>query len=76
MNLATLLDCHATQFQIEPKFLFSEILDLPSITQEQLFSELLDREAQRELEDENDIINWSEELRGRFGSRLTALWNR
>ena len=51
-------------------------MDLPSITQEQLFSELLDREAQRELEDENDIINWSEELRGRFGSRLTALWNR
>ena len=57
-------------------FLFSEIEDLPPGTQEQLYSELLDRDAQRELEEESSIINWSQEVRVRLGSRLHALWNR
>jgi len=53
-----------------------EIEDLPPATQEQLYSELLDRDAQRELEEEAAIINWSEEVRVHLGSRLHALWNR
>merc|ERR1719510_2784098 len=53
-----------------------EIEDLPPATQEQLYSELLDRDAQRELEEEAAIINWSEEVRVRLCSRLHALWNR
>ena len=40
----------------------AEIEDLPPATQEQLYSELLDRDAQKELESEADIINWSEEV--------------
>lgn len=43
--------------------------------QEQLYSELLDQDAHKELETDS-IINWSEELRTRLGSRLHALWNR
>jgi ubiquitin thioesterase ZRANB1 len=39
-----------------------EIEDLPPATQEQLYSEVLDRDAQKELESEADIINWSEEV--------------
>ena len=54
----------------------TEIEDLPPVTQEQLYSELLDRDAQRELEEEAAIINWSEEVRVHLGSRLHALWNR
>ena len=54
----------------------TEIEDLPPATQEQLYSELLDRDAQRELEEEAAIINWSEEVRVHLGSRLHALWNR
>lgn len=38
----------------------AEIEDLPPGTQEQLYSELLDRDAQRELEEESHIINWSQ----------------
>lgn len=53
----------------------SEIEELPAVIQEQLFSELLDREAQRTLEAEPALINWSLELTMRLGSRLFALWN-
>lgn len=53
-----------------------EIEDLPPDTQEKLYSELLDRDAQHELEEDAAIINWSEEIRVRLGSRLHALWNR
>jgi len=53
-----------------------EIEDLPPDTQEKLYSELLDRDAQRELEEEAAIINWSAEVRVQLGSRLHALWNR
>lgn len=59
---------------IFPSFL-SEIEDLPAHTQEQLYNELLDRDAQKELEEEGgEIINWSDEVR--ISSRLHALWNR
>ena len=58
------------------EFSTSEIEDLPPATQEQLYSELLDKDAQRELEEEAAIINWSEEVRVHLGSRLHALWNR
>ena len=55
--------------------LFAEIEDLPAHTQEQLYNELLDRDAQKELEEEGgEIINWSDEVR--ISSRLHALWNR
>lgn len=44
--------------------------------QEQLFEELLDRDAQKQLEEDAPIINWSLEITDRLGSRLYALWNR
>lgn len=52
-----------------------EIGDLPRGVQEQMYSELLDKEAQQELEQEM-VINWSQEITGRLNSKLSALWNR
>ncbi|XP_052745081.1 ubiquitin thioesterase trabid [Bicyclus anynana] len=54
----------------------SEIEELPAAIQEQLFSELLDREAQQTLEADPPLINWSLHLTVTLGSRLYALWNR
>lgn len=54
----------------------AEIEELPAAIQEQLFSELLDRDAQQTLEADPPLINWSLELTVRLGSRLYALWNR
>ncbi|KAL0860740.1 hypothetical protein ABMA27_009291 [Loxostege sticticalis] len=54
----------------------AEIEELPGAIQEQLFSELLDRDAQQTLEAEPPLINWSHELTVTLGSRLYALWNR
>ncbi|RWS24637.1 Ubiquitin thioesterase Zranb1-like protein, partial [Leptotrombidium deliense] len=54
----------------------AEIEDLAPSIQERLFDELLDRDVQKELEEESPIINWSLELTETFGSRLYALWNR
>ncbi|XP_047035886.1 ubiquitin thioesterase trabid isoform X3 [Helicoverpa zea] len=56
-------------------YLPAEIEELPAPIQEQLFSELLDRDAMATLEADPPLINWSAELR-RLGSRLYALWNR
>ncbi|XP_066525722.1 ubiquitin thioesterase zranb1-B isoform X2 [Hoplias malabaricus] len=53
-----------------------DIEDLPPNVQEKLFDELLDRDVQKELEEESPIINWSIELGTRLDSRLYALWNR
>lgn len=50
--------------------------ELPSSVQEQLFKELLDQDAQAQLESTPAVINWSLELTIRLGSRLHALWNR
>jgi len=52
-----------------------EIEDLPRSTLEQLLNELLDRDAQAELETEL-VINWSAEVSVGLASRLSALWNR
>jgi len=52
-----------------------EIEDLPRTVQDQMYSELLDKEAQQELEQET-VINWSQEVSGALHSKLSALWNR
>lgn len=57
-------------------FVMADIEELAGTVQEQLFEELLDRDAQRQLEDEPPVINWSLELTVHLGSRLHALWNR
>ncbi|KAF2357736.1 Zinc finger RanBP2-type [Trinorchestia longiramus] len=44
--------------------------------QDRLWDELLDRDVQKQLEEDAPIINWSLELTDRLGSRLFALWNR
>ncbi|KAK7901188.1 hypothetical protein WMY93_017957 [Mugilogobius chulae] len=54
----------------------ADIEDLPPAVQEKLFDEVLDRDVQKELEEEAPIINWSLELGSRLDSRLYALWNR
>ncbi|KAF5303481.1 hypothetical protein FQA39_LY09944 [Lamprigera yunnana] len=54
----------------------AEVDELPGPVQEQLFTELLDKDAQEQLENDPAVINWSLELTVRLGSRLYALWNR
>ncbi|KAL1264897.1 hypothetical protein QQF64_005252, partial [Cirrhinus molitorella] len=54
----------------------ADIEDLPPAVQEKLFDEILDRDVQKELEEESAVINWSMELGTRLDSRLYALWNR
>lgn len=54
----------------------AEVDELPGPVQEQLFAELLDKDAQEQLESDPAVINWSLELTVRLGSRLYALWNR
>ncbi|PSN44204.1 Ubiquitin thioesterase trabid [Blattella germanica] len=54
----------------------AEVEDLPPPVQEQLFEELLDKDAQQQLESEPPVLNWSLEVTVRLGSRLYALWNR
>jgi ubiquitin thioesterase ZRANB1 len=54
----------------------ADIEDLPPTVQEKLFDKVLDRDVQKELEEESPIINWSLELVKLLGSRLYALWNR
>lgn len=50
--------------------------ELPGPVQEQLFNELLDKDAQEQLETDPAVVNWSLEVTVRLGSRLYALWNR
>lgn len=54
----------------------SEIEDLPVAVQEQLYEELLDKDAQKQLENPPPVVNWSLEITVRLGSRLVVLWNR
>lgn len=54
----------------------NEIEDLPNAVKKQLFDELLDKNVQKELEDDEPVINWSSEITERLGSRLYPLWNR
>ncbi|XP_067618603.1 ubiquitin thioesterase trabid isoform X2 [Eurosta solidaginis] len=53
-----------------------EIEELPIQIQEQLYDELLDRDAQKQLENSPPALNWSLEITARLGSRLLVLWNR
>jgi ubiquitin thioesterase ZRANB1 len=54
----------------------SDIEELPLTVQEQLYEELLDRDAQKQLENPPPALNWSLEITSRLGSRLMVLWNR
>lgn len=54
----------------------AEIEELPLSVQEQLYDELLDRDAQKQLESTPPALNWSLEITSRLGSRLMVLWNR
>ncbi|XP_072378198.1 ubiquitin thioesterase trabid [Diabrotica undecimpunctata] len=54
----------------------AEVDELPTTVQEQLFTELLDKDAQEQLETDPAVINWSLDITVRLGSRLYALWNR
>lgn len=54
----------------------SDIEELPLTVQEQLYDELLDRDAQKQLENPPPALNWSLEVISRLGSRLMVLWNR
>lgn len=54
----------------------AEIEELPISVQEQLYEELLDRDAQKQLEASPPALNWSLEITARLGSRLMVLWNR
>ncbi|KAL7064579.1 hypothetical protein AAHC03_04677 [Spirometra sp. Aus1] len=57
-------------------FLPAEIWDLPPTVQSILFSELLDSDAQTELEERSKAINWWVTGGNRPTSHLFALWNR
>lgn len=54
----------------------ADIEELPITVQEQLYEELLDRDAQKQLENPPPALNWSLEITSRLGSRLMVLWNR
>jgi ubiquitin thioesterase ZRANB1 len=54
----------------------AEIEELPVTVQEQLYDELLDKDAQQQLENPPPALNWSMEVISRLGSRLMVLWNR
>uniref|UniRef100_A0A182K2P8 ubiquitinyl hydrolase 1 n=1 Tax=Anopheles christyi TaxID=43041 RepID=A0A182K2P8_9DIPT len=54
----------------------ADIEELPLALQEQLYEELLDKDAQKQLEMPPPALNWSLEITDRLGSRLMVLWNR
>ncbi|XP_058057091.1 ubiquitin thioesterase trabid [Anopheles bellator] len=54
----------------------ADIEELPLALQEQLYEELLDKDAQKQLEMPPPALNWSLEVTDRLGSRLMVLWNR
>ncbi|KAJ8938817.1 hypothetical protein NQ314_011307 [Rhamnusium bicolor] len=54
----------------------AQVDELPAPVQDQLFAELLDKDAQEQLESDPAVINWSLDITVRLGSRLYALWNR
>lgn len=69
------LPCHYVQ-KHATFALPSEIEELPIPIQEQLYDELLDRDAQKQLEMPPPALNWSLEITARLSSRLLVLWNR
>ncbi|XP_035774996.1 ubiquitin thioesterase trabid-like [Anopheles albimanus] len=54
----------------------ADIEELPLALQDQLYEELLDKDAQKQLEMPPPALNWSLEITERLGSRLMVLWNR
>lgn len=54
----------------------ADIEELPLPVQDQLYEQLLDRDAQKQLENPPPALNWSLEITSRLGSRLMVLWNR
>lgn len=66
----------SSQLHVNTNVIILECDELPGSVQEQLFAELLDKDAQEQLESDPAVINWSLELTVRLGSRLYALWNR
>ncbi|KYM86551.1 Ubiquitin thioesterase trabid [Atta colombica] len=80
-NLRLLQSSYAARARAQMMSCFRDVTveDLPSIVQEQMLEELLDKEAQQQLEGgggEPPALNWSLEITERLGSRLHALWNR
>ncbi|ALC45818.1 trbd [Drosophila busckii] len=69
------LPCHYVQ-KHATFALPTEIEELPIPIQEQLYDELLDRDAQKQLEMPPPALNWSLEITARLSSRLLVLWNR
>jgi ubiquitin thioesterase ZRANB1 len=55
----------------------SDIEELPLTVQEQLYDELLDRDAQKQLENPPPALNWSLEITSRLGELFifTKWWN-
>ncbi|XP_055907627.1 ubiquitin thioesterase trabid isoform X1 [Eupeodes corollae] len=71
----SLFNCHYVQ-EHATFALPVEIEELPIPIQEQLYDELLDRDAQKQLETPPPALNWCLEITARLGSRLFVLWNR
>uniref|UniRef100_A0A1B0FNT2 ubiquitinyl hydrolase 1 n=1 Tax=Glossina morsitans morsitans TaxID=37546 RepID=A0A1B0FNT2_GLOMM len=71
----SVFNCHYVQ-EHATFSLPAEIEELPLPIQEQLYDELLDRDAQKQLENPPPALNWSMEITARLGSRLLVLWNR
>ncbi|EDV49732.1 uncharacterized protein Dere_GG17341, isoform C [Drosophila erecta] len=69
------LPCHYVQKRATFA-LPAEIEELPIPIQEQLYDELLDRDAQKQLETPPPALNWSLEITARLSSRMFVLWNR
>ncbi|EDW28099.1 GL27321 [Drosophila persimilis] len=69
------LPCHYVQ-KHATFALPAEIEELPIPIQEQLYDELLDRDAQKQLETPPPALNWSLEITARLSSRMFVLWNR
>ncbi|KAH8268652.1 hypothetical protein KR026_011275 [Drosophila bipectinata] len=69
------LSCHYVQ-KHATFALPAEIEELPIPIQEQLYDELLDRDAQKQLENPPPALNWSMEITARLSSRMFVLWNR
>ncbi|XP_037730384.1 ubiquitin thioesterase trabid [Drosophila subpulchrella] len=69
------LPCHYVQ-KHATFALPAEIEELPIPIQEQLYDELLDRDAQKQLETPPPALNWSMEITARLSSRMFVLWNR
>lgn len=62
--------------EIATYFLPCEIEHLPANINNELLDQILDRDVQKELEEEDEVTNWNIELTTQLQSRLYPLWNR